>query len=619
MYTVYRAFLVVTLILLTGCGERVLEGSNEVLSVMQKAEDGWNAGDLNQYMECYNPTENLRFVGGDKISFGWHQVLENYQSTYPDQKTMGKLSFYDLDVEILSEDAALVVGRWRLDRKSDQPHGVFTLVMRKVDAGWRIVHDHTSSGDGTLSAAEASITKEDLLAKVTNLTSIEQNGRLPGTEGYRLAAEAAAEYFAALGLQPGGDNGYFQTLPIEANEIFGQPYFGLTDGHEEFTLGEDYIFRGFTGQGDLSSSVVFAGYGLSFPERGYDDYAQLDVEGKVVLVFKQGPGWELTDGGGWQDMSNPRPKANTAAAHGALAVLMVSKPNDEHPQPLIGSVMHGAGDQELNVPQLQISHEVAAKLLRKTGLELSELQTKIDDAEKPASVDLGVSVDLKVKTRYQKEAETWNVVGIMPGSNVDMATEFLVLGAHLDHVGNQAGQAFFPGANDNASGAAAVMEIAEAFVRSGTAPLRTLVFVLFSGEEQGLIGSKYYVDHPARPLNSTVAMLNFDCVAHGDGIRVGGGKSTPLLWGRALQLDAMDKNLMVPGTWGGGGADAAPFHEAGLPTLYFVSTNSYTHLHKTSDQVETLNGDLFEAITRLGYRTAAWIGDGSYQRENLLD
>ncbi len=112
-------------------------------------------------------------------------------------------------------------------------------------------------------------------------------------------------------------------------------------------------------------------------------------------------------------------------------------------------------------------------------------------------------------------------------------------------------------------------------------------------------------------------MFNFDCVAHGDSIRVGGGKSSPLLWGRALQLDAIDQNLMVTKTWAHGGADAQPFYEKGLPTLYFVTTNSYTHLHKTSDSVETLNGPLFEAITRLGYRTAAWVADGSYQRELL--
>ncbi len=618
MYTVYRAFLLVLLLSLIGCGERVLEGTREISEVMSRAEDGWNAGDLNEYMQCYLHSENLRFASDDGFSFGWHQVLENYQSSYPDQRSMGHLSFYDLDIELLSEDAALVVGRWRLDRKSDQPHGVFTLVMRRGAAGWRIVHDHTSVGDGTLSAAEASITKAGLLDQVEALTSGAMNGRLPGTEGYRLAAELAAEHFADLGLQPGGDKGFFQTLPIEANEVIGQPNFGISGAPDSYTLGEDYVFRGFTGGGDYSAPVVFCGYGLSFPDRGYDDYADVDVEGKIVLVLKQGPGWALPDDGGWQGMSNPRPKARTAAAHGALAVLMIAKPNDKNPQPLIGSVMHGEGQHLKDVPQLQISQAVAAELLKNSDLSLSELQSRIDETQSPSSRPLELTVDLKVETRYQPAAETWNVVGILPGSDPDLSTEFLVLGAHLDHVGGQAEKALFPGANDNASGSAAVMEIAEAFVRAGQAPPRTLVFVLFAGEEQGLIGSQYYADNPVRPLESTVAMMNFDCIAHGDSIRVGGGKSAPLLWGRTLQLDAVAENLMIPGTWRGGGADATPFFNQGLPTLYFVTTNTYTHLHRTSDRVQTLNGDLFQAITRLGYRTASWIADGGYQREMLI-
>ncbi len=618
-YTVYTALLIVLVVLVTACGEKVLDGNQEIRQVMKKAEDAWNSGDLVGYMNCYQQSEKLRFAGKDGISFGWHQVLENYQTAYPNKTAMGHLAFYDMDIDLLSKDAALVVGRWRLDRKHDQPHGVFTLVMRKSGPGWRIVHDHTSSGDGTLSAAEASITKEELLSWVTTLSSPEFAGRLPGTEGYRKAAELAAGHFAEIGLKPGGDDGYFQTLPIESNEVIGNPVFKLAAAKSAYTLGEDYVFRGFTGQADVSADVVFCGYGLSFPEHGYDDYAGVDVEGKIVLVFKQGPGWKLSDGESWGSWPNPRLKAQTASEHGALAVLLVSKPNDKKPQPLIGSVMHGEGEHLRGIPQLQISQEVAAELLKNVELELSQLQTSIDEKQEPASTDLTTVVDLKVETRYQKAAETWNVVGILPGSNPDLSTECLVLGAHLDHVGIQAGKALFPGANDNASGSAALMEIAEAFNRSGKNPPRTLVFVLFAGEEQGLIGSKYYTEHPVHPLDETVAMLNFDCVAHGDSIRVGGGKSTPLLWGRALQLDAVDKNLMITGTWAGGGADATPFHDKGLPTLYFVTTNSYTHLHRTSDKVGTLNGDLFEAITRLGYRVAAWIGDGSYQRERLLD
>ncbi len=620
-YSAYRVvaglLFAALLVSLIACGERESRGDTQILAVMQRAEDGWNSGNLDDYMNCYRQSPDLRFVGKDKISFGWHQVLDNYREAYPDRSTMGHLTFSDLDIEVLCEDAALVVGRWRLDRVSDQPHGVFTLLMRRDPDGWRITHDHTSSSDGSLSAAEASITAHDLLQRVTFLTSNPQGGRLPGTEGYRRAAESVAQQFSDLGLQPGGDGGYFQNLPIESNEVIGNPVFRRVGSSAKYALGEDFVFRGFTGQGNFTAPVVFCGYGLSQPDRSYDDYADVDVEGKIVLVFKQAPGWNLPDEEGWQDLANPRPKANVAAAHGALAVLLVSNPNEANPQPLIGSVLHGGGEHPLNVPQLQISQAVAADLLKPTGLDLAELQTRIDEDQSPASVELATEVVLQVETRYLQKAETWNVIGILPGSDPDLKTEALILGAHLDHVGTQAGLAMFPGANDNASGCAALLEIAEAFSRAAIPPKRTLIFVLFAGEEQGLIGSRYFADHPVHPLDATVAMFNFDCVAHGDSLRVGGGNSAPLLWGKALQLDAMDQNLMTMGTWGNGGADATAFHEKGLPTLYFVTKNSYSHLHQTSDTVETLNGPLFEAMTRLGYRTAAWVADGSYQREWL--
>lgn len=610
--------LMALMVLSAGCGQRIAPGDEDILAVMQAAEDGWNSGDLEAYMQAYAPREDLRFVGGDRISFGWHRVLENYRESYPDRRSMGRLAFYDLEVDRLGADAALVVGRWRLDRREDQPHGVFSLVMRNTADGWRIVHDHTSSGNGDLTAAEASISEADLMAKVSTLAGPEMEGRLPGTPGYRRAAEWAASRFAELGLTPGGDDGYLQTLPIEANEIIGRPVFAIEGSETSYRLGKDYVFRGFTGAGRVRSEVVFCGYGISLPEHGYDDYAGVDVEGKIVLVFKQAPTWQPEDGAGWEQQDMPRPKALTAARHGARAVLLVSRPLDEKPQPLIGSVYHGPGEHPADIPQLHISPAAAAELLRGRDLDLGELQEQIDAYRAPASVALGVRARVEVETRYNPAAEAWNVVGILRGRDPDLKSEAVVLGAHLDHIGLQAGQALYAGANDNASGCAAVLEIAEAFVHAGQPPRRSVVFVLFAGEESGLIGSRFHAENPAYDLVNTAAMLNFDCVACGDGVRVGGGESAPLLWGRALQLDAMDENLMIPKTWKGGGADATPFFEKGVPTLYFVTTNGYAHLHLTSDTPETLNGPLFESITRLGYRTAAWVAEGHYQRETLL-
>ena len=609
----------IALLTATGCQEVESDSTSEILAVMKAAEAGWNRGDLEAYMQCYQNSPELRFAGKDEVSYGWEPVLEKYRAGYADQAAMGRLLFSDLDVTLIDRDNAMVFGRWQLRRAEDEPHGLFTLIMKRQAGQWKIVHDHTSSGDPERTGAEATITSGDLLGRVALLSGSEFGGRLPGSPGYRQAARAMADRFAELGLQPGGEDGYFQHLPLEYNQVLPGCRLALELPDQqalEYTLDDDYIFRGFTGSGQVKAPVVFCGYGLSFPDRGYDDYAGVDVTGQVVLVFKQGPPWSLEDGS-WNGMSNPRPKAQTALHHGALAVLMVSRPNDKNPQPLIGSVMHGGGDVQVDIPQVQISSEVAADLLGKSGLNLAELQTQIDESKAPSSHQLGQSIEIKVDTEYLPVADTVNVVGILPGSDPELKDEYLLLGAHLDHVGTQGGTAHFAGANDNASGTAAVVEMAEAFVQGGVHPRPSVVFVLFTGEEQGLVGSKYYAAHPARPLAETVAMFNLDCVAHGDSIQIWGGHTSPVLWDLARGLDVQADRLLSARTGRGGGADAAPFHQQGVPTIYFTSKYSYTHLHRTSDTVETLNGSLYESLTRLAYRTAAAVADGQYQREEL--
>ena len=199
-----------------------------------------------------------------------------------------------------------------------------------------------------------------------------------------------------------------------------------------------------------------------------------------------------------------------------------------------------------------------------------------------------------------------------------LKNEYIIIGAHLDHVGSQAGL-LFPGANDNASGSAGVLEIAKAFVKGGIEPKRSVVFVLFASEEQGLNGAKHFVENWKHGYDKITAMINMDCIGFGDSIQVGNGKSTPVLWEIANQIDKTSLNSMVERTWSGGGADATPFHEKGIPCLYFVTTNSYDHLHLPSDTFDTLNLALFEKVVKLAHLTALEIAYGNYEREKLIE
>jgi Zn-dependent M28 family amino/carboxypeptidase len=210
-----------------------------------------------------------------------------------------------------------------------------------------------------------------------------------------------------------------------------------------------------------------------------------------------------------------------------------------------------------------------------------------------------------------------NVVGMIEGNDPKLKEDFVIVGAHLDHVGSQAGL-LFPGANDNASGSAGVLEIAEAIVKGGVQPKRSVVFVLFASEEQGLNGAKHFVERWKKGYDKIVAMINLDCVGYGDSIQVGNGKSAPKLWEIANEIDETSFNSMVDRTWSGGGADATPFHEKGVPCLYFVTTNSYDHLHLPSDKVEALNPILYEKVVKLAHLTALEIVNGNYQREEVI-
>jgi len=456
------------------------------------------------------------------------------------------------------------------------------------------------------------VNAKNLMKTDTYLASKELKGRLSGSREYYKAAEFIASEFSKIGLKPLGNKNYFQNFKIEYNEIIAPCKFALVENGrtiKNYILGKDFACRGFTGSGNFTAPVVFAGYGFS--EEGYDDYAGIDVKGKVVMMFKQVPNWKNGDRN-W----NPslRYRQDIAFKKGAIAILFVSKPNDANPQKPIGSVMDGEGYYMESFPMLQIDVEVGEELVNSTNLTLKQLQLLIDSLKTPVPLELNKNVELNINAVYEKERNTMNVVGMLEGET----DEYVILGAHLDHVGGQADEIFYPGANDNASGSSAVLEIARTFANSKIKPKRSIIFVLFSNEESGLNGATYFTENPLVPLEKVTAMMNMDCVGFGDSIHIGNGKSAPELWKITRGLDSLFTKQMVMHTWNGGGADATPFHQKGIPCLYFVTTNSYKHLHLPSDLPETLNQNLFEKITKLAYLTVLNVANGDYTRETVL-
>jgi hypothetical protein len=271
---------------------------------------------------------------------------------------------------------------------------------------------------------------------------------------------------------------------------------------------------------EVDGALVFAGYGVTNPMKAYDDYAGLDVRGKVVLVLRRDPPW----GGVPTEHATFLAKLGAATEHGAAALLIVNGPRSlkgAPDKPMHWSAMVGGTPGSGRIPYAFLTQAAANAVLAPLGRDVAALEQAIDAASggpKPASAEVpGARVRLKVALERTSGLNARNVVGLLRGSDPALAKEVVIVGAHHDHVGRGAyGSAggpsaegkIHPGADDNASGTAALLEVAEALAAQPKRPRRSVLFTSFSGEEMGLLGSVHYCEHPVLPLADTVAMVN---------------------------------------------------------------------------------------------------------------
>jgi len=416
-------------------------------------------------------------------------------------------------------------------------------------------------------------------------------GRAIGTDGIDMAAGYIAGQFAAAGLEPGGPDGsYFQEFTIEQRPGIHDDTALRVEGPGialDPELDLDFIPFGFSAQGEFEGKVVFVGYGITNADEEYDDYAGIDVEGRVVLMLRrEPPGFDST---GYTSHARFDNKVSLAAKHGAVAVLVA---NQDPGEDGYDELMRFRRRDESEIPAIHITRELADQLLKAGGLRsLTELQEKLD--ETGANVSAGLkSVRVAAKVAIQAaELVARNVVGILPGTGMHH-NEYVVIGAHYDHVGTRHGQVY-NGADDNASGTAGVIELAWAFADVPERD-RSLVFMTFSGEETGLHGSRHFAEHPTVESGSIVAMLNMDMIgrlnendpANMLGIQgLGTGESFEGIVDRRTEEMGMD---YLPGQSAQGPSDHAPFYNAGVPSLFFF-TGVHEDLHQPTDDVEKIN------------------------------
>jgi hypothetical protein len=288
---------------------------------------------------------------------------------------------------------------------------------------------------------------------------------------------------------------------------------------------------------NLNAEIVFAGFGITAPALNYDDYANVDVKGKIVLVFEHEP-QELDENSIFNGIANTihatnRVKALNAQAHGAIAVLIAPEPNRKHlsnqdrRERIMGSIKRPEAlplqvlvNDELQIPIAVITDKVAKKIVGR-DVSLSNLQSAIDADLKPQSQILtNKKITIHDVNTTRREATTYNVVGLLPGSDSTLKNETIIISAHHDHDGISKGK-IWHGADDNASGTAGVVALARAMqanavAKNGLAPKRSILFSVFAAEERGLLGAYYMAAHPLRPLATTRAVINFDMIGRNE-------------------------------------------------------------------------------------------------------
>ena len=497
-----------------------------------------------------------------------------------------------------------------------------------------------------------SIQAADLRANLAFLASDALEGRLSLTRGSEVAIEWIASEFAKAGLRPIADGTYLQKVPlVEYRTDRQESRLIINREGKKQTLHFPDAYGNFPNDVTLAGPVVFAGYGITAPELHYDDYAGLDVRGKVVLVFDHEPQEDdpnsIFNGTGNTRYATSRVKLLNAQKHGALAVLTVAEPNRKHPSnqeraARIGGIQQRMqripsqaieGD-EIGIPLFTISDKVAADLLAPTGKQPGALQAAIDKDLHSASIAIpGTEVELHVVNRERRRGTSANVVGLIEGSDQALKAETIVFSAHYDHDGPAADGNYYHGADDNGSGTVGVVDLAHAFAKNLLKPKRSVMFIVFAAEERGLLGSYYYVQHPVRPLNTTRAVINFDMIGRNEAdseqtkglIKIAPDTSNELNlvgmkyspdYRKAVEEADRTVGLKLNYKWDDEAAlnvyfrsDQFPFALHDIPAMWWF-TGFHPDYHQVTDTVDRINFLKMEKILRLAYLSGWMFADG---------
>ena len=438
------------------------------------------------------------------------------------------------------------------------------------------------------------------LNDIKSLASPEMEGRGAGTKGLTRSEHLIEQRYKELGLRPAGVNGYAQPFKVVTGARLKSDNHFIVEtagSKKQIKIDQDFVPYSFSASGEVGAPLIFAGYGATADEFHYDDYADLDVKDKIVVVLRYEPSGfaEKSGNHGLTQHSQLITKAINARNHGAKAVVVLNGKLGDGDEDLLSRFGSVSGPESVGIVMAQVKNSVAESWFQSTGKSLQEVQEQINSTSKPASFAFPDTLHLWLHIDIETTRATVNnVLAWLPGQT----DEYVMIGAHYDHLGrgnfdslapSQIGQVH-PGADDNASGTAGVLELARLLARRGGQLKRSILFMNFAGEELGLLGSAAWVKDPTRPLAKAVAMINMDMIGRikDDKVYIG-GVGTGSSFKSVLEQAQKDASFKIEYSAGGySSSDHTSFVTKKIPVLFFFS-GLHSDYHKPSDTWDKIN------------------------------
>ena len=464
----------------------------------------------------------------------------------------------------------------------------------------------TSLGLVAMAQENPEITAEELQQHVSYMAADGLQGRLPGTYGDRQAAAYIAGEFEKAGIKLLAENGY-QYFEVVTDVKAGEGNI-LVSGDLDARLHKDFVPISFSKNTALEAQVVFAGYGFQVENDTlkWDDYEGIDVQGKWVVIMRGEPGDE-SPASPFNANVGLREKVLTAKDNGAGGVLFVTGPAIDEDDALM-RMFYDKTTSDAGIPVFHVKRKFIDPLL---GVEVAAMEKKITEQMAPSSFETETVLN-GVSDVEHKKMKTMNIVGMIEGNDAVLKDEIIVIGGHFDHLGmggpgsgsrEPDTSAVHNGADDNASGVAGVIEIGEKIAANSAGLKRTVVVVAFGAEEMGLIGSKYFVEHPVIDMDKVVAMFNFDMIGRLNEERsiAFGGTGTSVET-EDLINQYLDKYEMKGSfsSEGFGPSDHAAFYAEDIP-VFFISTGAHGDYHTPQDDIEFINFEGEKDLSELSY------------------